>query len=208
MPFVDTIPEGHETLAAKWAVFGGFVDLIAERLADQADDAEVAVGAMDGRPIGRVGLRDFRTKFGAITWRLTTIDPGNGGVGAVTSFYRPPGSTKPSKWDRGDAAFMTEGFRRYAELDDDEGLFYLALHETAHVSRLGLLVQDACWRRYLAGGGEPTAVAYANTPFMIYNEQVANEIVRVVAAQVGLDVLPNPTHGSPPTPMSIGLQPT
>jgi hypothetical protein len=208
MPFIDTIPEGHESLAAKWAVFGGFVDVIAERLAEQAQGFEVVVAAMDGQPIGRVVLGDFRTKFAAITWRLTTVDPGNGGVGAVTSFYKPASSTKPSKWNRGDAAFMTDGFRRYAELDDDEGLFYLALHETAHVSRLGLLVQDACWRKYLSGGGAPTAAAYANTPCMIYNEQVANEIVRVVAAQVGLDVLSNPTHGSPPTPMSIGLQPT
>ena len=49
MPFDDTIPEGHETLAAKWAVFGGFVDLIAERLAQHAHHDEVAVTAMRRR---------------------------------------------------------------------------------------------------------------------------------------------------------------
>jgi hypothetical protein len=208
MPFIDTIPEGHEALRPKWAVFGGFVDEISQRLAQQPQDAEVAVAALNGDPIGRVLLGDFRAKFDAITWRLTTVDPGNGGVGAVTSFYKPPGSTKPSRWNRGDAAFTVDGFRGYAALEDNEGLFYLALHETAHVSRLGLLVQDACWRKYLRDGGAATAAAYANTPLMIYNEQVANEIVRVVAAHMGLEVLPNPTHGSPPAAQKIGMQPS
>jgi len=205
MPFDDSIPAGHADLGAKWAEFGAFVDLLAGRLAAEGQDHELAVEALDGKPVGRVVLGDVRKKFDAITWRLTTVDPGNGGVGAVTSFYKPPSSTKPSKWKRGDAAFMTDGFRGYAALTDNRGLFYLALHETAHVTRLGLLVQDACWRKHVGGGGAPTPQAYANTPLMIYNEQVANEIVRVLAGRIGVQVLDNPTHGSPPTPLKLGI---
>lgn len=206
MPFDPTIPPGNDDLAPKWGEYGAFVDLIAERLADQPADDQLAIAAIDGGAIGKVALGDVYRKLTSIAWRLTTADPGNGGVGAVTSLYKPPSKTRPSNWDRGDAAFMTIGFRGYAALPDNRGLFYLALHETAHVTRLGLLVQDACWRKHLKDGGE--AGDYPNSPLMIYNERVANEIVRVLAARINVDVLPNPTHGSPPTPMKIGLQPT
>lgn len=204
MPFDPAIPPGNDDLAEKWAEYGAFVDLISQKLADEPAGDPLVIAAMNGEEVGRVALGDVLTKLTSITWRLTTTDPGNGGVGAVTSIYKPPSKTKPSAWKRGDAAFMTTGFRGYAALEDNRGLFYLALHETAHVTRLGLLVQDACWRKHLKGGGEPGA--YPNSPLMIYNEQVANEIVRVLAARIAVDVLPNPTHGSPPTALKIGLQ--
>lgn len=203
MPFIPTIPPGNDDLAETWAEYGAFVDLISQRLADQPADDHLAIAAIDGQPIGRVALGDVWTKLTNITWRLATADPGNGGVGAVTSFYKPPTRRKPSAWSRGDAAFMTTGFRGYAALPDNRGLFYLALHETAHVTRLGLLMQDACWRKHLKTGGEPGD--YPNSPLMIYNEQVANEIVHVLAARIDIDVLPNPTHGSPPTSIKLGI---
>jgi len=206
MPFDPGIPPGDDDLGPKWAEFGGFVGAISGRLAAEPEDARLAIAALDGAAIGGVRLGDVRRKLDAITWRLTTIDPGNGGVGAVTSVYKPPSRTQPSAWNRGDVAFMTTGFRGYAALSDNRGLYYLALHETAHVTRLGLLVQDACWRRHLRDGGEPDA--YPNSPLMIYNEQVANEIVRVLAARIDVEVPAAPTHGSPVTARKLGIGPT
>ena len=111
---------------------------------------------------------------------------------------------KPSAWRSATARFHVQGFREYEALGWP-ALHYLVLHELAHVTRLGLLVQNACWRRYLRGGGAPDGEAYAATPYYVYNEQVANEIARALAGRIGVDVLANPTHGSPPTPLKLGI---
>lgn len=200
MPVSARVPKGHGDLSPDWRTFHGLVDVITTALATDAADLEIA--ALDGRPIGRVDLADARHKIAATSWVLTTRMPRNGGLGAMYSDYRR--GWKPSAWRSATARFHVQGFREYAALGEP-GLCYLVLHELAHVTRLGLLVQNACWRRHLRGGGAADGEAYAATPYYVYNEQVANEIVRVLAGRIGVDVLDSPTHGSPPTPLKLGI---
>lgn len=202
MPVTAKIPKDHEAaLRQPWDAFAAFVGDISARLASQPPGDALDIEAGDGDLIGRVGLADVRRKFDLITWSLTTKVTTNGGVGAVTSTYKS--GSKPASWLSGSAAFHVDGFRDYAAFDE-QGLHYLALHETSHVTLLGLQVQDACWRKFLKGKGK--AKNYPGSDFYIYNEQVANEIVRTLAARLGVATLAAPTYGSPPARLKLGLK--
>lgn len=201
MPVSPRIPAGHADLRPAWRTFRGLVDAVTTGLA--ADGPDLVIAALDGGPIGAVPLADARAKLAATTWALGTRAPRNGGQGAVHSAYRT--GWKPSAWVSAQARFHVQGFREYAALGEP-GLAYLVLHELAHVTRLGLLVQNACWRRYLRDGGRPDGEAYAQSAWYVHNEQVANEIARRLGEAVGVTLLASPTFGSPPTALRLGVR--
>lgn len=199
MPVAARVPRGHGDLSGDWRTFRGLVDTITAALA--ADGPDLTISALDGALIGPLALADVRRKLDATWWALSVRMPRNGGLGAMHSDYRT--GWKPGAWTAAQARFHVKGFREYAA-HGAPGLAYLVLHELAHVTRLGLLVQNACWRRYLRGG-EPDGEAYAASAWYVYNEQVANEIARRLAEVAGVQVLSNPTFGSPPTALRLGL---
>lgn len=202
MTFAPRIPKGHADLRPAWKTFGGLLGAISEGLAAHAG-SDIDIAALDGAPIGTVALADVACKFEATSWSLGARMPGNGGLGAIHSHYRA--GWEPAAWLRGEARFHVQGFREYAALGEG-ALNYLVLHEIGHVTRLGLLVQNACWRRYLDGGGDAAGAAYASSPWYVYNEQVANEIARRLAEVLGLELLAKPTFGSPPTALRLGVR--
>ena len=203
MPFDPQIPSGHEALGARWLHFGAFVEELESEVTARSAGDRLDITALDGKRIGGIDGGDVQFKFANITWSLTTADSHNGGVGAVSSAFKKAG--KPATWTRGSAVFHVDGFAGYADLDD-AGLRYLALHETSHVTLLELQIQDACWKTYLKGGGDPND--YARTDPWTFNEQVANLITRTVAGWIGLPVIEAPTFGFPPTLAKIGLKVT
>ena len=90
-------------------------------------------GTSDGH-IGDVTLADFAQKFANISWTLTDKDYSaiNGGVGEVVSHFS--GKT----WTGAAEEIRASDFAIYMAWPDREGATYLALHETAHVTALGL----------------------------------------------------------------------
>ena len=199
MPVSARVPRGHTDLSPAWRTFRGLVDTISDGVAADAPDLEIA--ALDGDPIGSVTFDDVRHKLAKTSWALSTRLPRNGGLGAMHSDYDGDG-WEPWHWRAAAARFHVQGFREYAARGAP-GLAYLVLRELAHVTQLGLLVQDACWRRYLNDGGAPDGAAYAASAAYVYNEQVANEIARTLAGAMGVELLANPTFGSPPTAMEL-----
>jgi hypothetical protein len=202
MPFEPKIPKKHrEALKEPWTRFGEIVGSVSEALAAKPADHVLVIEALDGTRIGLVDAADIARKFNAITWALTTKTESNGGVGAVASKFKKSG--KLSSWKSGSATFHVDGFKGYAALGD-EGLHYLALHETSHVTLLGLKVQDACWTSHKKAGGK--SKAYPNSERWTFNEQVANAIAISVAEWLGAPMLEAPTFGRPPALLDVGLK--
>ena len=201
MPFEAKVPKKHKDLSESWARFGAIVGSVSEALAARPADHVLVIEALDGTRIGTVDAADIARKFNAITWSLTTKAESNGGVGAVSSKFKKSG--KLSSWKSGAATFHVDGFKGYAALGD-EGLHYLALHETSHVTLLGLKVQDACWTSHRKSGGK--SKAYPNSDRWAFNEQVANAIAISISEWLGAPMLEAPTLGRPPALLDVGLK--
>jgi hypothetical protein len=196
MPFNEIVPDGHEDLRDSWAHFRQVVDDVAGKVGAYRQDAWLDILAEDDTLLGQVLVADFLRKFGRITWSLTLEGFGNGGVGAIRSVFRKKKKPTPENWTAGDAALHVDGFARYYRDWNEQGLYYLALHETSHVSLLGLRMQDACWRLHEDRHG--VAANYANSEPWTFNEQVANGIALQLAATIGFPIIPAPTYGRPP----------
>jgi hypothetical protein len=177
----------------RWSAFGAVLFDIATRLQQLPPDTVWPIDGTSGSHIGDVALADFAQKFANISWTLTDKDYSalNGGVGEVVSHFS--GKT----WTGAAEEIRASDFATYMAWPDREGAIYLALHETAHVTALGLQMNSMLFDLFLHQGGDPRR--YANTPFWTYNEAVANEIAATVARAIDLPSLPTPTGGFPTT---------
>lgn len=188
------------SLAGAWARFGEIVELASQKL-DQLPDIETfEILAKNGELIGTVAAVDVKRKFSGLTWTLATGGVDNGGVGEVSSQFSKPG--RLDSWVSAVAAVQIEGLLGYDALHE-QGLHYLSLHETAHITLLGLNTWYGCWSEFLKTGAAMTT--YAGSAQWAYNEQVANQIARVVGERIEFDEIPNPGEGFPMVRNHIGL---
>ena len=179
-------------LATAWANFGTLHTRIVTELAGIAPNFSFVIrGDVSDRFVGSAPVADIKRKFEAISWELVDASFGNGGVGEVKSFWKDGMFRK--KWLRAEQKTNATQFSAYAALPSETGLIYLALHETAHVSDLGLDVGNQCWNMFLQTG-RPHA-AYANSDLWTYNEAVANGLVRAICAKLGWTMMNNPGGG-------------
>jgi len=176
---------------ARWTEFGSVLSNIAARLAQLPPGTVWAIDSTNGGHIGQVTLADFAFKFANISWTLTDKDYSdlNGGVGEVVS------RMKHGAWKSAHEEIRARDFDVYMQWQNEAGAVYLALHETAHVTELGLHVNAAAYDIYIARGGDRDL--YPNSPEWTYNEAVANDIAKAVAGAIGLDCMPDPTGGLP-----------
>ena len=205
MPIIEALPANYtgdlQALTDTWRDFAAVVDLTLAALSAKADDDRLEVLAEDGEPIGVVEGRDVKRKFANITWSLATGGVTNGGVGEIESRFSVPGEL--ASWTSARAAVQASGLVGYG-LWHDLGLHYLALHETAHVTQLGLETWYGCWNDFQATG--QASGAYAGSAQWTYNEQVANQIAKVVGAWIAFDEIPTPNPGFPHVCNHLGLR--
>jgi len=76
-----------------------------------------------------------------------------------------------------------------------KGATYLALHETAHTTELGLYLNALLYDQFVHLGGDRRR--YPESPQWLYNEATANMIARTVADAIAFPMLPHPTGGFP-----------
>ena len=182
---------GLDQYHARWTEFGSVLADIGARLAQLPSHTVWPIDSTNGGHIGQVTLADFAFKFANISWMLTDKDYSglNGGVGEVISI------TSHGAWMGAHEEIRASDFDIYMQWKNEAGAVYLALHETAHVTELGLHVNAAAFDIFIARGGDRDL--YPNSPEWTYNEAVANDIAKTVAAAVGLACIPDPTGGLP-----------
>lgn len=183
---------GNAALAQHWSSFGARMAGIEAALAQLPASTRFEVrGRTSDRFLGAVTIADLRRKFAGISWELTGDQFGNGGVGEIRSNWK--NKKKPTVWLSADQRTNAAHFLTYAAHPGESGLIYLALHETAHVTELGLTVGNHCWTMHRNQGGDRHD--YPNTLHWKYNEAIANSIVRCVCARLELNELQNPNEG-------------
>lgn len=182
MPIDRKVPAnlaGDTELAAAWASFCDHHDALAVRVETALSDPALVfqITLDSGDHVGSVQARDFAFRFPRLEWSVQQFDPNNSGLGATASFF------VDGAWAGAKATILPEGVKRFAAWGD-VGLNYLALHETAHTTPLGIATNEACYRAWL----KKRKGAYDSTnPYWIRNEKVANNIARAVARRLGVD---------------------
>jgi hypothetical protein len=195
MSVSDQIPAafaGDAKVKAAWSDFSLVVADALASLAAKPSPAPLPILAADGQSIGSVDIADVRFKLSNIAWSLATGGVGNGGVGEMKSTFAKPGQMQT--WKAGEAQVQVDGLLGYS-LWHAKGFHYLVLHETAHVTRLGLDTWMGGWTEFLKTRQPQTK--YNTSPQWHWNEQVANQIAKVVGDWIGFDELPAPTEGFP-----------
>lgn len=181
----------NQVLAQHWADFAQRAIEIEEALAG-LDGEIIEVRGNQGTLVGTVSAADVHRKFSAISWSLTSDSFGNGGVGEIRSRWENPGELEG--WLSGEQRTNAADFTIYASHPDRQGLNYLALHETAHVTELGIETWKRCWNAHRDDGGNRNNYPY--TALWRENEKIANAIVRSVCTRLGLPLL-EPAVGYP-----------
>jgi hypothetical protein len=191
---LNPIDPSLDDYRGQWALFDAVLSDVTVLLDGLPPETVWPIDATSGGNIGQVSLADFRFKFANIDWTLTdkSYTDLNGGVGEVASVIGADGV-----WQGAHEEIRAEDFAQYMAWPDREGAVYLALHETAHVTELGLTMNKAMYDMYRHHGGDPRY--YANSREWVYNEAVANRIAAAVGAAIGLAELPEPPEGFPDT---------
>jgi len=190
MPGLSALPVGLSDYGSQWDDFGAVVSRIYDGLrARPADTQWAIVGRLSGRTLGTVTAADFLFKLERMSWSLTDESYDNGGVGQVVSHY------EHGQWVAASEEINTADFAVYMSWPSDIGAAYLCLHETAHVTTLGLQTNTLCYDQFIDQGGDPRY--YANSHYWIYNEAIANQIAATIANDLGYGILPNPGGGYP-----------
>ena len=182
MPIDRKVPAtlaGDAELVEAWRDFCEHHDALAAQIeAALANDSLVFQITLDsGDHVGTVHARDFAFRFPRLEWSVQQFDPANSGLGATASVFTD------GAWTGAKATILPDGVKRFAAWRD-VGLNYLALHETAHTTPLGVATNEACYRAWL----KKRKGAYdSKNPLWIRNEKVANNIARAVAKHLELD---------------------
>src|SRR5438552_5143050 len=118
----------------RWAAFGQLLDEVATTLSGFAPATIWPIIGTSGGQIGEVTLADFAHKFANISWTLTNKDYSalNGGVGEVLSRF------DGKVWIGAAEEIRAADFAVYMSWPERQGATYLALHETAHTTELGI----------------------------------------------------------------------
>ena len=173
--------QANAQLVRDWDDFGVKLQEISAALTALPDHVSFRIDGPNSGYLGLVTAPDLRRKFDNISWTLTDASFSNGGVGEIASQWSDPNRTV---WLSADQKTRAADFTAYALHSQKSGLIYLALHETAHVTELGIRTWTTCWEAHKANGGNSND--YANTPLWTRNEAVANTIVRAVCLRLSL----------------------
>jgi hypothetical protein len=173
----------------QWTDFGRLLGDIAMALAALDPTTVWPIEGASGTTIGQVSLADFVHKFGNITWTLTDKNYSalNGGVGEVLSQFQA------KVWESAAEEIRASDFAVYMAWPQRQGATYLALHETAHTTELGLQLNSMLYDQFIHLGG--AAGSYSKSAQWLYNEAAANLIALEVADAIGFPMLPHPTGG-------------
>lgn len=191
----NSLPEelsSNKELGERWTRFTEILDKLEAGLSEADDKSFEIWGSGGGDWIGEVSSKDFVHKIKNMSWSLTIKEYANGGVGQVASKWSDKGR---KTWLSADQEINVKGFLIYASHPHDQGLYYLAAHETGHVSDLGLAVGEKCAKEYRERTADKKYTHYPASAEWAYNEAVANIIAKRVCGSLGYPVLPNPVAG-------------
>lgn len=184
-----------------WSIFASAIDRVLGMLLPLSPSLKWPVFGASGLQIGLVSAADFGFKLANISWTLVDESFGgvNGGVGQVLSTFKGGDWQDPDDWLSAAEEINPRAFAAYLDLKG--GLEYLILHETAHVTKFGIITNNMQFDQYVHGGGDRSdGAAWAASPQWLYNEQVANAIAHAVATALDLPFLDHPTCGFPGDP--------
>jgi hypothetical protein len=173
----------------RWIEFGQLLDDIEAALMRLPRGTSWPIVGTSGSEVGIVTLADFHHKFDNFSWSLTTEDYSavNGGVGAVVSHI------DDRVWQGAAEEINAANFVNYVDRPERTGATYLALHEVAHTTDLGLRLNTVLYDEFIHGGGAKDQ--YPNSSQWWYNERTANRIALQVANAIRFPILNNPTGG-------------
>jgi hypothetical protein len=193
-PDCQALDEGLSAHQPRWSMFGGILNDIYTKISALPLETSWEIRRSPDAPlIGHVTAGDFLAKFTSISWKLTDSAYDNGGVGEVVSQYTV--SNGVQVWSSAAEQINAASFDVYMAWPDNIGSVYLALHETAHVTELGLSTGRTCYSMFIDHGGDPKS--YANSPYWAFNEGVANQIAKEIATTLGWQTLGQPGGGYP-----------
>lgn len=185
MPFDMIMPPGAEDCAAAWGRLRDAHDVLADKIAALPDDKVIDLIATDGTNLGSFKAQEYKFKFPRLNWSLVATVPANGGVGATESLSATMG-THYDRWTGANTRILRGGLLGY-DAWGAKGLNYLALHETAHTTMLGLKMTQDCWNEHRAHeGNTPYGV---DSPAWTKNERFANDIALAIAREIDVECL-------------------
>jgi hypothetical protein len=166
---------------------------ISQKMSDSKSRFEIRLA--DGELVGQVDAQDFAHCYSRVRWTVMSFDTRNDGLGATVNHFTGEGSER--RWDYAEARILPNGIKAF-DAHGESGHIYLALHETAHTTPLGIAMNQKCWDAHC---NDPTSSTWGQSnPWWIRNEKTANNIMKVVAEHLGLSYLQNP--GASFQPMS------
>lgn len=173
----------------RWSAFEDLLDDIETALRQLPNDSFWPIIGRSGLQLGVVTSEDFLAKFGNFSWSLVQRDftGVNGGVGQVVSRF------EHGEWVSAAEEINAADFETYMHWPERRGATYLALHEVAHTSDLGIRTNIMAYDRFIHGGGQPDQ--YSRSSDWWYNERIANRIALTIADAIQFPILNNPTGG-------------
>jgi len=189
--FLTPIPAALDAdYGTEWTAFGDLLDAVERALAALPSATAWPIESNGGTVIGTVTLQDYFRKFTNFTWTLTdkSYSALNGGVGAVVSRF-----DTHRNWVSAAEEINAENFAKYMAHPKLRGATYLALHEVAHTTELGIRTDRFANDLFRERKGKRSE--WPESPEWYYNERVANRIALTVADALGLPVLDKPYGG-------------
>ncbi|HEY4940737.1 MAG TPA: hypothetical protein VII56_04870 [Rhizomicrobium sp.] len=184
MPFDMNIPPGLANCAPAWGRLKLAHDNIWQRLFLFDDALELDLVSAAGAQLGSFKAGEYKFKYGRITWSLVNAVPANGGVGATESL--PKNMKDFKKWSGANTRILPGGLLGY-DAWSEQGLNFLALHETAHTMGIGMVMTNDCWRDHLdREDGIPYGMGSAAWE---RNERFANDIALRMAEALQVKIL-------------------
>jgi hypothetical protein len=173
----------------RWTAFAQLLDEIAAALGRLPSGTSWPIIGRSAMEIGAVTLADFNHKFDNFSWSLTDRDYSavNGGVGQVVSRF------EGKVWRSAAEEIRASDFATYMSHSERRGATYLALHEVAHTTELGIQYNLMLFDQFIHGGGSPDQ--YPRSYQWWYNERIANRIALTVADAIHFPILSDPTGG-------------
>lgn len=192
MPIVEDLPDDlrtNQALVGAWGRFAGHHRDVGERIAAKLAGSgdRFPIRLADGELVGEVSAAEFADRYAKVSWSILSFETGNDGLGATVNRFEGRGSAK--RWAGADARILPEGLLAF-DAHGANGLVYLALHETAHTTALGIATNEDCWKQHLA---HTRHIPWGQTnPWWLRNEKTANNIMRNVAKRLALPFLADP----------------
>lgn len=189
---IEPLPPEYEAmpqLAEAWSRFAECHHDAAVALAATlaASDEVIPIRLDDGDLVGNLPVREFAERYARVTWSIRDFNTMNDGLGATINQFSGAGPAK--RWVSAEARILPNGLLAF-HAHGAAGLTYLALHETAHTTELGIRTNAECWASHRAQ--TPHLAWGQSNPWWLRNEKTANNIMRSIATRLNLATLAHP----------------